>query len=209
MHAGSAADVEAARRAPLRRMPGEPAYWFRRFLRYVARGPGRSVLSLYAVERAERLGLGPEAVRPSQVPGAWKRGVRRWAWRERAEAWEAVQARARFAAYEQRCRARLAPEPEPEPESLEGALCRLMLAAVETHERAGGKLREVDRSRVLRALGYLLTASQVRGSGRRWTARAAQVLSGVRLGHTRRKPVPRLGQSVGAARGVSVASDNI
>lgn len=191
--------------APLQRMPGEPTYWFRRFLRYVSRGPGRAVLSIYADERAER--LGPDAPRPSQVPGAWKRAVRRWEWRERAAEWDGVQARAAFAAYERRCRAAF--EPKPKPETVEERLCRLILGAVEAYVEAGGSLRPVDSSRVLRASVYLLTASEVRGSGRRWTARAARVLSGVRLGHTRRKPSARLGAVVGASGGVPVTSDNI
>lgn len=66
--------------------PGEPTLWFARLERFRLAGPGRSLLKLYNEER-ERKGQ----KRADSPPTAWRDAAKTWNWRERADAWDAVE----------------------------------------------------------------------------------------------------------------------
>lgn len=63
-------------------LPGEPARWFDRFVRYALLPPEhRSVLAVYRTE-VDQAHNGTK--RPAQVPGAWKAAIVTWRWKARA-----------------------------------------------------------------------------------------------------------------------------
>lgn len=76
------------------RQPGEPALWFGRFDRlYRPLGTERSLLAAYNAWRTE---VGKGAT--TSVANAWLLRSKEWRWRERAEAWDAIERLERLAA---------------------------------------------------------------------------------------------------------------
>ncbi len=72
------------------RFEDEPNFWFQRFVLFCRLGWGRSLYSAYLTDRATREVDGKPA---SGTPGAWRKNAKRWNWTERAEAWDAYQAK--------------------------------------------------------------------------------------------------------------------
>ena len=73
----------------------EPNIWYDRFHRYLMLGAARSVLESYNEElrkQAERAYKG-KYVPALCAPGGWWPLIRKWRWKERAEAWDAEQRR--------------------------------------------------------------------------------------------------------------------
>jgi hypothetical protein len=108
--------------APWDRQSDEPHNWYCRFEEFRRRGPGRSLLSVYNAERV-KAGKGKSASPPS----SWGKAAQRWRWRERAEAWDAEQARlarqAEAEALEARRLAWLA-----QAQALQGKACQRLVA---------------------------------------------------------------------------------
>ncbi len=86
----TATDADLA--PPAERLPGEPARWFSRLQFFVAAGPGRSVRSAYLADRLHKAPKGPV---PAHAPASWKIAAEQWKWRDRAAAWDEVQAERR------------------------------------------------------------------------------------------------------------------
>jgi hypothetical protein len=122
---------------PWDRLDDEPAPWFARFDRYRLLGPSRTLEETWRGEQngAERSG--------KRAPGSWCEQARRWRWRQRAEAWDAVQRAARQAE-------RLA--------ELEEAQARHRLMARLMQEKAIQTIRAIKPEELSRmeALRYLL-----------------------------------------------------
>jgi len=80
----------------------EPSLWFDRFTRFRQAGPGRSLLRVYIIERAQR---GGERRESYSLPGAWDRASAKWNWRARADAWDAHERKAFEIEFEERKKA--------------------------------------------------------------------------------------------------------
>lgn len=68
---------------PWEQQPSEPVRLYRLFCLFRDLGPSRSVLAAYL-----RVRKSPRTERTDCVPGAWRRWVVQWHWRERADAWD-------------------------------------------------------------------------------------------------------------------------
>src|SRR5258707_3251345 len=66
----------------LEQLPGEPARWFERFIRYALLPPERR--SVLAVYRSEVEAAQKGTKKPNQEPGAWKVAIVNWRWKQRA-----------------------------------------------------------------------------------------------------------------------------
>jgi len=76
---------------PWLRQKNEPALWFMRFKNYLNLGPKRSLRAAFAAEpTAKKATKSLEGKKLSEVsvPGAWKRAVKVWNWKERCEAYD-------------------------------------------------------------------------------------------------------------------------
>lgn len=67
------------------RRPGEPERWFARFERYCLQDPGYRSLSAVWMQEKRKEGQERKSGKPSQH---WETAARRWAWAERAAAWD-------------------------------------------------------------------------------------------------------------------------
>jgi hypothetical protein len=113
------------------RQEGENDLWYFRFRRYLAMGTTRSVMGAFNAERVEQ-GKAKEP-RPS---GAWTKAAERFAWRERAAAYDAHQIAQSEAAREEERR-----REEQEWDRRERALCeRAFNVAERMIEKAEGML---------------------------------------------------------------------
>ena len=75
--------------------------WYTRFDMYLSRGPGRSLLGAYNQWRIDN------HKKPSTgVPIHWQNAMKKWHWRERADAWDLAQVEERRRADEQKWRER-------------------------------------------------------------------------------------------------------
>jgi hypothetical protein len=70
---------------PWEKQPEEPARWYARFDIFRRLGPGRTL------EAAYRIAAKAEGLSKKRAGEEWHVHARRWQWRERAEAWDAVQ----------------------------------------------------------------------------------------------------------------------
>jgi hypothetical protein len=67
------------------RQPGEPSKWFRRFEKFTKLGPSRIIATIYQAEEKIAKGTKPTF--------HWYKAAEKWKWRERAEAYDAHQAK--------------------------------------------------------------------------------------------------------------------
>lgn len=72
---------------PWDRQEGEPTLWFGRFERYRKMGNSRTMLGCVRAEEADK----GRVEQSQKVPGAWNEACQTWRWRDRAEAWDALQ----------------------------------------------------------------------------------------------------------------------
>jgi hypothetical protein len=70
------------------RQPGEPARWFGRFTAYRLLGGTRSLRKAYLTHLRERGTLPEGREHAVRVPVGWAEAARRFAWAERARAWD-------------------------------------------------------------------------------------------------------------------------
>lgn len=76
----------------------EPMLWFDRFTLHRQCGPGRNLLSTFNKSLAQ-----PGAKRRTSVPSSWFRASKKWAWDERAEAWDEHERQRIEAKFQQEC----------------------------------------------------------------------------------------------------------
>jgi len=84
---------------PWDRKTGEPMLWYSRFTLFRELGPERSLLGAYRAWRVQR---GAEGGKIMTVSGPWERNANKWAWRDRAEAWDHYQQMRRLALEQQK-----------------------------------------------------------------------------------------------------------
>ena len=82
---------------PWDRITDEPAQWYARFQKYLAAGPQRTFVDVYRGEPKRRT---PKK-RPKTVPAGWQTQIKKWRWKERAEAWDVEEADDQMASLEE------------------------------------------------------------------------------------------------------------
>jgi hypothetical protein len=72
---------------PWERQSNEPPLWFNRFTEYLHQGTARSLIAVYRVSVKKRRVKARQGA--ENVPGAWRTAIKKWQWRERADAFDA------------------------------------------------------------------------------------------------------------------------